>query len=180
MSSLSHRSYDGWASQVAVVVKNPPANAGDIRDTGSIPWLGRSLRRGQSNPLQCSCLENPIDREDWRVTIQRIAKSQTQLKRYGMHIWWLWLLSTFITLGETGGKRLAFSLSQKKNKTKQNRIESYWLLLARLFYVPVPKPIADSCSQSEVFHSRSSDAGISATWVNSGTGSLPKLLPDQD
>ena len=126
MSSLSHRSYDGWASQVAVVVKNPPANAGDIRDTGSIPWLGRSLRRGQSNPLQCSCLENPIDREDWRVTIQRIAKSQTQLKRYGMHIWWLWLLSTFITLVETGGKRLAFSLSQKKkqNKTKQN-----WVLL---------------------------------------------------
>ena len=83
--------------------------------------------------------------------------------------------------GRNRGEKISFLfISEKKNKTKQNRIESYWLLLARLFYVPVPKPIADSCSQSEVFHSRSSDAGVSATWVNSGTGSLPKLLPDQD
>ena len=127
MASLSHRSYDGWASQVAVVVKNPPANAGDIGDMGWIPWLGRSLRGGQSNPLQCSCLENPIGREDWRITIQRTAKSQTQLNRLSMHIWWLWLLSTFITLGETGGERLAFSLSQekKKKKTELSLIGSY-------------------------------------------------------
>ena len=46
------------ASQVELVVKNLPANAGDIRDEGSIPGLGRSPR----NPLQCSCLENPMDR----------------------------------------------------------------------------------------------------------------------
>ena len=51
------------ASQVALVVKKPPANAGDIRDVGSIPGLGRSPGRGYGNPLQCSCLENPIDRE---------------------------------------------------------------------------------------------------------------------
>ena len=123
MASLSHRSYDGWASQVAVVVKTPPANAGDIRDTGSIPWLGRSLRGGHSNPLQHSCRENPIDREDWRATIQRIAKSQTQSKWLSMHIWWLRLLSTFITLGETGGKRLAFSLSQERKTNKQKITE---------------------------------------------------------
>ena len=48
-----------WASQVALVVKNPPANAGDIRDVGSIPGLGRSPGGGHSNPLRYSCLENP-------------------------------------------------------------------------------------------------------------------------
>jgi len=50
------------ASQVALVVKNPPANAGDIRDTGSIPGLGRSPGGGHGNPLQYSCLENLMDR----------------------------------------------------------------------------------------------------------------------
>ena len=54
-----------WASQVALVVKNLPANAGDIRDKGSIPELGRSHGGGHGNPLQYSCLENPMDREAW-------------------------------------------------------------------------------------------------------------------
>ena len=48
-----------WASQVVLVIKNPPANAGDL---GSIPGLGRSPGEGDSNPLQYSCLENPMDR----------------------------------------------------------------------------------------------------------------------
>jgi len=48
-------------TQVALVVKKVPANAGDIRDAGSIPGLGRSPREGHSNPLQYSCLENPMD-----------------------------------------------------------------------------------------------------------------------
>ena len=48
-----------WASQVALVVKDPPVNAGDIRDTGRIPGLERFPGGGQGNPLQCSCLENP-------------------------------------------------------------------------------------------------------------------------
>ena len=57
-----------WASQVALVVKNPPANAGDVRTTGLIPGLGRSPRRGHSNPLLYSCLENPMDRGDsWGI-----------------------------------------------------------------------------------------------------------------
>ena len=50
------------ASQVALVVENLPANAGDIRDAGLIPGLGRSPGGGHRNPLQCSCLENPTDR----------------------------------------------------------------------------------------------------------------------
>ena len=70
------RNYTG-ASQVALVVKNLPASAGDIRDTGSIPGLGRSPGGGHGNPLQYSCLENPMDREAWRATVHRVAKSQT-------------------------------------------------------------------------------------------------------
>ena len=49
------------ASQVELVVKNPPVNAGDIRDAGSIPGLGRSLGEGNGNPLQYSYLENSVD-----------------------------------------------------------------------------------------------------------------------
>ena len=65
------------ASQVVLVVKNLPANAGDIRDPGLIPGLGRSSREGQCNPLQYSCLENPIDRGAWWATIHGVAKSRT-------------------------------------------------------------------------------------------------------
>ena len=51
-----------WASQVVLVVKNPPASSGDIRKTGLIPGTGRSPGGGHGNPLQFSCLENPMDR----------------------------------------------------------------------------------------------------------------------
>ena len=64
-----------WASQVALVVKNLPANAGDARDTGSIPGWGRSLGVGNGNPLQYSCLENPMDREAWWATVRGARKS---------------------------------------------------------------------------------------------------------
>ena len=71
-----------WASQVAIVVKNlsMPANAGDIRDTGSILGLGRSPGGGHGNSFQYSCLENSMDRGAWRATVHGVAKSQTQLK----------------------------------------------------------------------------------------------------
>ena len=52
----------GRASQVMLVVENPPANAGDIRDMGSVPGWGRSPGGGHGNPIQHSCLENPMDR----------------------------------------------------------------------------------------------------------------------
>ena len=73
------------ASQVALVVKNPPANTGDIRDWGSIPGSGRSPGGGPGNPLQYSCLENPMDRGGWRAIAHRVSKSQTQLKRLSMY-----------------------------------------------------------------------------------------------
>ena len=73
------------------MVKNTPVSAGDIRDEGSIPGLGRSPREGNGNPLQYSCLENPMDRGAWQAPwgckesmgLQRVhgaAKSRTQLK----------------------------------------------------------------------------------------------------
>ena len=59
------------------VIKNPPANAGDARVTGSIPGSGRSSRGGHGNPLQYSCLENPMDRGVWRATVYGVAKTWT-------------------------------------------------------------------------------------------------------
>ena len=59
------------------VGKEPDLNAGDARDTGSIPGSGRSPGGGHGNPLQYSCLQNPMDREAWRATVHWVAKSQT-------------------------------------------------------------------------------------------------------
>ena len=59
---------------MALVVKNPLANAGDVRDTGSIPGSGRSLEGGPSNPLQYSCLENPMDRGAWWATVHGVPE----------------------------------------------------------------------------------------------------------
>ena len=66
-------------SQVALG-HNPSAKAEDVRDTGSITGLGRSPGGGHGNPLQYSCLENPMDRGAWRATVHGVTKSQTQLK----------------------------------------------------------------------------------------------------
>ena len=74
-----------WASQVVLVVKNPPINAGNIRDTGSIPGLGRSPGGGHGNPLQYSFLENPKDRGAWWAPVYRVARSWTRLKWLSMH-----------------------------------------------------------------------------------------------
>ena len=59
------------------MVKKPPANAGDVRDSGSIPGLGRSPGGGHGNPLQYSCLQNPMDRVAWQATVHRNAESDT-------------------------------------------------------------------------------------------------------
>ena len=68
---------------MALVVKNLPVNAGDIRDAGSIPGLGGSPGDGHGNSLQYSCLENPMDRQGNLVgyVVHRVAKNQTRLKQ---------------------------------------------------------------------------------------------------
>ena len=65
------------ASQVALVVKNLPANAGDISDPRLIPGSERSPGGGHGNPLQYSCLENPIDTGAWLATVHTVTKSRT-------------------------------------------------------------------------------------------------------
>ena len=70
----------GGASQVALVVKNLPDNAGDVRDMGSIPGSGRSPGGGHGNPLQYHCLENPMSRGIWGATVHRVTKNWTGLK----------------------------------------------------------------------------------------------------
>ena len=66
-----------WASQVALVVKNPAANAGDAKDAGSMPGSGRSPGGGHGNTLQYSCLENSIDRGTWWAIAHGAAKTRT-------------------------------------------------------------------------------------------------------
>ena len=66
------------------MIKNLPANSGDIKDMGLIPGLVRAPGGGHGNPLQYSCLENPMDRGVWQVLAHRVAKSQTRLKRVSM------------------------------------------------------------------------------------------------
>ena len=66
-----------WASQVALVVKNLPANAGNLRDMGLIPGSGRSPGGGQGNPLQYACPDNSMDRGALQAIVYRVTKSQT-------------------------------------------------------------------------------------------------------
>ena len=78
---LQHPIWMTPASQVALVVKNPPASSGDLRDAYSIPGSGRYPGEGPGNSLQYSCLENPMDRGACWATVLRCTKSQKQLKQ---------------------------------------------------------------------------------------------------
>ena len=71
----------GWASQVTLVVKKPPASAGRVRGAASIPGLGRAPGGGHGNPLQYSFLENPVDRGTRWAMVHTVTESQTQLKQ---------------------------------------------------------------------------------------------------
>ena len=70
---------------MALRVKNLPTNSGDVRDARSIPGSGRFPGGGHSNPLQCSCLENPVDRGAWWAAVHSVTKSWTRLKRRSRH-----------------------------------------------------------------------------------------------
>ena len=67
------------------MVKNLPANAGDVNDTDWIPGSGRASGGGHGHPLQYPCLENPMDRGAWQATVHSVAKSQTRLKGLSVH-----------------------------------------------------------------------------------------------
>ena len=73
------------SSQVARVEKNPPANAGDVRDVGLIPGLGSSPGGGHKNPLHILAWRISMDRGDWQATVHRVTKNQTLLKWLSTH-----------------------------------------------------------------------------------------------
>ena len=88
--------------------KESASNAGYERDLGSIPGLGRSPGEGHGNPLQCSCLENPLDREAWQDRVYGVKKSQTRLSNFasthvyaGKHSesWLEWVATTTPSAG---------------------------------------------------------------------------------
>ena len=74
---IANKCFKRWASQVALVVKNTPADEGGIKDTGSIPGSGRSPGIGNGYPLQYSCLENTMDGGVWQAMVHGISKSDT-------------------------------------------------------------------------------------------------------
>ena len=83
MSVFGDACAESAVSQVALVVKNLPANAGDVIDAGSIPGLGRFPGGGHGNPLRYFCLENPMNKGAWRDRVHRVAQSQRWLKQRG-------------------------------------------------------------------------------------------------
>ena len=123
------------ASQVALVVENLPANAGDIRDGGTIPGSGRSPGGGYGNPLQYSCLENPMDRGPCRTTVHKVTKRHdwacmhnTQMpvapSPYPKH--WINLMST----GHAPSQRFLFplrmpDLASEFNWTIKNQVPDF-------------------------------------------------------
>ena len=82
---LKKKKHENCVWNLALVVKNLPANAGDIRDENSIRGSGRSPGEGHSSPLQYSCLENPMNRGAWWATVHRVTQSWTELKWLTTH-----------------------------------------------------------------------------------------------
>ena len=76
------------------VVKNPPANAGEV---GLIPGMGRSSGGGHGNPLQYSCLKNPMDKGAWWPTVHGVTKNPTRLSGFHFH----YVLGSVLEIGET-------------------------------------------------------------------------------
>ena len=74
-----------FSAQVTLMVENSPANAGDIRNAGSIAGLGKSPEEGNGYPLQYSFLETPMDRGAWWATVHEVTKNWTQLKQLSTH-----------------------------------------------------------------------------------------------
>ena len=106
------------ASQVALVVKNLPVNAGDIRDTGLILHRRSSPGGGNGNPCQYSCLENAMDRGAWEATVHRLSKSQTQLKWLSMH--------------SGGGEKWSSSRSRSRRRNLRKRYQDWSFTLHAL------------------------------------------------
>ena len=113
------------------MVKNLPASAGDIIDVGSIPEMGRSPEKKMANPLQYSCLEDPMDRGAWWATVHGVTKShaESQLNRLSMHARWGLRLQS--TASQPGVKASSSQLercfaSEGGDKESPDSPEEYW------------------------------------------------------
>ena len=98
-----HQTYvllKSWASQVTLVVKNLPADAGNVRDAGSIPGLRGSPGEGDGNPLEYSCLENLMGRGAWQATDHGVSKIQTRLK--WSKVFCRMFIAALLTIGKNG------------------------------------------------------------------------------
>ena len=120
---------------MALVVKNPPANARDLREMeGLIPGLGSFPGEWNGNPLQYSCLENPMDRGPWGAMVCRVAKSQTWLEQLSMH---------HLTI-------ITEEVGEEKRKIYMAIIYPDTIHLSKLSIHPALKlPTQEDCSESE-------------------------------
>ena len=152
--------------QVALVLKNPPANARATRDVGSVPRLGRSPGAGHDSPLQYSCLKNPMNREAWWAIIHRVTKSWTRLKWLSTHThmgeeeksWRLWSPRTSEESGEPvegGGEDLAlspiqlsWSLFLTMGQVLEDRVLRWSLVCSRMMVGVCPQ--VPSCAEGGV------------------------------
>ena len=126
-------------------VKESTYNAGDLRDMGSIPGLRRSPGGGHSNPLQCSCLENPMDKGAWQDTAHRVPKSWTQLKRLRRQAECLQPSSAAsLPRGGSGEALLPLVLTLSSLWTELPRPPSVWFEAEFfhhvLYWTPIPNP----------------------------------------
>ena len=114
-----------WASQVALAVKDLPANAGNVRDARSIPGTRRSPEGGHGNPLQYSCLENPMKRGAWQAIVHRTAKSSAWLKQNTTHTCGYYK-TTVSSLRECnqGGKGTLTRATQKARASRETQPRS--------------------------------------------------------
>ena len=109
---------------MALVEKNPPTNARDLRDAGSIPGSGRSPWGGHRDALQYSYLENPTDRKDWQATVHGVTENQTWLKRLQFNsVQLLSRVRLFATLW-TAARQASLSITNSRSSLKHTSIES--------------------------------------------------------
>ena len=118
---------------MALAVKNLPANAGDfLKDSGLIPGLGRSPVGGHSNPLQYSCLENPMDRGAWQAAVHRVTPSRTWLSTHACRLHYVTKNFSFICQSSTSYKESQGKLCPSHHASRR-LLPPLWLPCLILF-----------------------------------------------
>ena len=125
-----------WASQVALVVKNPPDNAGDIREMGSILGSERTPGGRDWHPFQYSCLKNHMDRGVWLAMVHGVAKSWTWMKQFSMHshILWLYRVNTSVIFNHYRWDLFPINLLLFCRFSVNFQLTEMWKLNIKLFF----------------------------------------------